>query len=240
MTAVSARAPSGPASAESAARDRRPAWRLPLALAAAAVLALPLDLPVMRWVTNTDLPGSVDKGIRLSEAFSHGFGVAVLLLAVFVLDREHRARVPRLVAGSVLGGTLANCLKLVISRTRPRRFDLDGQILDSFSGWLSLGRLPSVQEGFPSAHAAAGFALATMLSWSYPAGRTLFFALAAISGLQRMHSMAHFPSDVLFGAALGCLGASLCLPGGLIGRRFDRFEARRGFRPLPDDARSGA
>jgi membrane-associated phospholipid phosphatase len=240
MAAVSARAPFEPSSVESSAQHRRLAWRVPLALAAASVLVLPLDLPIMRWVTTVHLPGSVDKAIRLSEAFSHGFGVVVILIAVFVLDREHRARMPRLVAGTVLGGVLANGLKLLVSRTRPRSFDLHGQILDSFSGFLSLGRLPSVQEGFPSAHAAAGFALAVMLSWSYPAGRTFFFVLAAISGLQRMQSMAHFPSDVLFGAALGCLGAYACLPGGVAGRFLDRLEARRALRGSRDGARSGA
>ena len=233
MTAVSAPAPAA------ALRGRSP-WRTPLALAAAAVLILPLDLPAVRFATGGNLPGSVEKAIRLSEAFAHGVGATVILIAVFVLDRANRVRMPRLVAGTVLGGLLANCLKLLVVRTRPRAFDLHGRILDSFSGWLPLGRLPSTQEGFPSAHAATGFALAAMLSWRYPAGRTFFFVLAAVSGLQRVFSSAHFPSDVLFGAALGVLGACLCLPGGAASAPFDRFEARRGITRPGDGARSGA
>lgn len=222
------------------AGGRCAAWTLPLSLAVAGVLLLPLDLAITRWATAGTLPGMVQKAIRISEAFSHGFGAAVILIAVFVLDRSHRARMPRLVAGTLLGGMLANGFKLVVSRTRPRGFDLHGSILDSFSGWLSLGQLASVQEGFPSAHAATGFALAAMLSWAYPAGRTFFFVLAALSGFQRVHSAAHFPSDVLFGAALGCLGAFVCMPGRLIGRGLDRLEERRARRPAPPGEALGA
>lgn len=240
MTLASARADSGSASLQAVAHRRSTRRLVALALATAAVLALPLDLSVMRWATGGHLPGSAEKAIRLSEAFSHGFGAAVILLAVWLLDRGSRSQMPRLVAGTVLGGVLANTLKLVVSRTRPRAFDLDGQILDSFSGWLSFGRLPSTQEGFPSAHAATGFALAAMLSWRYPAGRTLFVVLAVVSGVQRIVSSAHFPSDVLLGAALGVLGASLCLPGGAASAPFDRFESRRAIRRSGDGARSVA
>lgn len=223
MATAPLRTEAGPA--ERGASDRRLAWLVAGALVALGALLLPLDLPVTRWLTGGHLPKVLEKLIRLSEAFSHGFGAATILFAVFLLDRAHRGSMPRLVAGTVLGGALANVLKLLVSRTRPRNFDLHGAVLDSFSGWLSLGRLPSSQEGFPSAHAATGFALAVLLSWRYPAGRPLFFTLAAISGVQRVVSAAHFPSDVVFGAALGCLAGYACLPGGLLGRRFDPLEA---------------
>jgi len=218
------------APAELGGRRRWRAWLVPLALAAAAALTLPLDLPITRWATEGHLPKSIQKAIRLSEAFSHGYGVGAILIAVFVLDRARRTLLPRLIAGTVLGGLLANCLKLLVSRMRPRSFDLHGRILDSFHGFFQFGQRPSTEEGFPSAHAAAGFALAVMLAWRYPEGRTLFFALAVVSGAQRVFSEAHFPSDVLFGAALGCLAGFACLPGGVLGRPFDRLEARLGAR----------
>ncbi len=195
-------------------------------LTALGVLMLPLDLPVTRWATGGHLPKMLAKAINLSEVFNHGTGAGFILLAVLVLDRAHRAVLPRLVAGTLLGGIIANVTKLLVARTRPRDFDLGGQVLDSFAGWLPLGQVPSDYQGFPSAHAATGFALALMLSWRYPAGRIFFFTLAVMSGSQRVFSGAHFPSDVLVGGALGCLGAFACLPGGLLGRRFDRLEAK--------------
>jgi len=213
---------------------------VPLLLAAAGVLVLPLDVPVTRWVTAGNLPRDLEKAVRLSEAFSHGFGTAVILIAVFILDRSHRWLMPRLVVGTVLGGLLANALKMLVSRTRPRSFDLHGPVLDSFSGFFSLRQLPSAQEGFPSAHAATGFALAVMLSWRYPQGRVLFFTLAVVSGAQRVLASAHFPSDVLFGAALGCFAGYACLPGGLLSGRLDRWEARRASSHPPGGAPSAA
>jgi membrane-associated phospholipid phosphatase len=204
----------------------RRAWLVPLLFVAAAVLIVPVDLPVTRWITAGHLPKDFQKAVRLSEAFSHGFGATAVLIAVFVLDRAHRRFMPRLVAGTVLGGLLANTLKMFVSRTRPRNFDLDGHILDTFSAFFSWGQLPSSQEGFPSAHAATGFALAAVLSWRYPHGSVLFYTLAAVSGAQRVFSAAHFPSDVLFGAALGCAAGFACLPGGIFSGTFDRLEAR--------------
>ncbi len=208
-----------------AARYRRLARLVPLLLAGLALLALPLDLPFTRFATGGNLPKTIEKLIRLSEAFSHGYGVLVILLAVFFLDRAHRSVIPRLAAGTALGGMLANTCKLLLERTRPRRFDLHGSVTDSFGTWFPLGALPATQESFPSAHAATGAALAVMLTWRYPQGRPFFVGLAIVSGLQRVFAAAHFPSDVLFGAALGCLAAFACLPGGLLGRHLDRFEA---------------
>jgi membrane-associated phospholipid phosphatase len=208
-----------------AARYRRLGLLVPLGLAVLALLALPLDLPITRFATGENLPKIVEKLIRLTEAFSHGSSVPVIMLAIFFLDRAHRTVIPRLAIGTALGGGLANVCKLFLERTRPRRFDLHGAITDSFGSWLPFGRLPATQESFPSAHAATGAALAVLLCWLYPQGRPFFIGLAIVSGLQRVFAAAHYPSDVLFGAALGCLAAFACLPGGLLGRYFDRFEA---------------
>ncbi|MCE9527851.1 MAG: phosphatase PAP2 family protein, partial [Planctomycetales bacterium] len=43
------------------------------------------------------------------------------------------------------------------------------------------------------------------LAYLYPRGRWLFAILAALVGLQRMHSLNHYLSDVLAGAAIGTL-----------------------------------
>lgn len=219
---------------------RRVGMLLPLSLAGAALLVLPLDLGLTRLALEGHLPRSVEKLIRLSEAFSHGYGAALILVSVYLLDRASRRFLPRMVAGTLLGGFLANGLKLLVSRTRPRRFDLDGNVLDSFSGFIPLGQLPSTEEGFPSAHAATGFALATVLIWRYPQGRWLFVGLAVVSGAQRIFSAAHFPSDVLFGAALGCFAGAACLPGGLLDGPLARLEDRLGLRQPGAESRSGA
>lgn len=212
--------------------------RLGLALAALGLLALPFDLSLTQAALELDLPKTIAKLIRLSEAWSHGYGAAAILIAVFVLDRTGRNEMPRLVAGTILGGLLANLTKLAIARARPRAFDLDGSVLDSFLGFFPLGLGPSTQESFPSAHAATGFALCVVLTWRYPHGRWLFLGLAIVSGAQRVFAEAHYPSDVLIGGALGCLGARACLPGGLVAPPLDRWAERIRRRRGPELAAS--
>ena len=56
---------------------------------------------------------------------------------------------------------------------------------------------------------AAG--LAAALAWKYPRGRWLFATLAMLGVMQRVATLAHYPSDALLGAALGVAGAALFL-----------------------------
>ena len=63
---------------------------------------------------------------------------------------------------------------------------------------------------FPSGHASTAFAAATLIdrnsghAWGIPA-----YALAAVTAVSRVESGRHYPSDVLAGAALGVLSASI-------------------------------
>jgi membrane-associated phospholipid phosphatase len=66
--------------------------------------------------------------------------------------------------------------------------------------------------------------LAIVLAAFYPRGRWLFPACAALAGLQRVLSEAHFASDVLWGAALGCIFAPLCVYGSGLSGIFDKLE----------------
>ena len=60
-------------------------------------------------------------------------------------------------------------------------------------------------QAFPSAHSATAFGFALGLSWLFPKGRWYFFALAILAASQRVLSLAHWTSDVFFGAAVGLL-----------------------------------
>ena len=80
-------------------------------------------------------------------------------------------------------------------------------------------------QSFPSAHTATAAGLAAALIWLYPQGRLLFTLLAVLVGCQRIVSGAHFPSDVLVGAAAGCLVATFFLHVGRLPVWFDRWEA---------------
>jgi membrane-associated phospholipid phosphatase len=147
-------------------------------------------------------------------------------VTIAVLDPGHRQMIPRVLAASLGSGLVANIFKLLLARTRPHHFDLQGETLDSFAGWFPMLGNTSWDQGFPSSHMATAAGLAIVLASIYPRGRWLFPALAALSGFQRVLAEAHFLSDVLWGAAIGCIFASLCIPGGRLSQVFDRLEQR--------------
>jgi membrane-associated phospholipid phosphatase len=199
-------------------------WACAAVLAGLGVAALAVDGPLAVWVESGRAPSFLNKLCGLSEVFGHAAGVLAILAAVGVLDPAHRFAIPRIAAASLGSGLVANVLKLLVARTRPHHFDLTGDALDSFGGWLPLLGNASWQQGFPSSHMATAAGLAIALTCLYPRGRWLFPALAALAGMQRVLSQAHFASDVLWGAAVGCIFAPLCMYGSALARTFDSLE----------------
>lgn len=183
-----------------------PAWLsgLALALVFAAAAATQVDLPLARWIAADNCPGSLAKLCGLAEVFSHGLGAAALVVAVSVLDPANRRRLPWVLALTFGSGLFSNVFKLLVSRIRPRHFDLQQTVSDTFTGWLPLLNAGSPGQSFPSSHAATSAGLTIALIWLYPRGRWLFPVYAGLAGCQRMIVGAHYLSDVLCGAAVGC------------------------------------
>jgi membrane-associated phospholipid phosphatase len=199
---------------------------VPLLLALAGWFVLPVDLGIAQWSLLGNCPDVLDKWFSLCEVVAHGLGVAAILATVAILDPGHRFVLPRLIAASFGAGLLANITKLIVARVRPHSFPFDGTVSDTFSHWLPLWNAGSQFQGFPSAHMATAAGLAVGLAWLYPRGRWLFLFLAVSAGGQRVVSGDHFPSDVLWGAALGSLFATGLFNGGPLSRWFDRMGRR--------------
>jgi membrane-associated phospholipid phosphatase len=201
--------PSAPAAFADPTRARQGVgWRTwfapPVVLLLLAGVALTIDMPVAQWAHGRNYPRVVRELMSLAEAFGHGVGVSVVLLTLYTLDPARRRLLPRSIVAIVAAGCGANLFKLLISRSRPGTTDL--LQLDSwqtFAGWLPLGHNGSPWQSFPSAHTATAVGLALVLSSLYPQGRRLFAVFAAAVGIQRILGGAHFPSDVLAGAAVG-------------------------------------
>ena len=125
-------------------------------------------------------------------------------------------------------GLAADVVKMCILRIRPYDLpsDFHGPVWNTFGQWWPLLSSLSRQQSFPSAHTATACGLAAALVWLYPNGRWLFPLLAVLVGCQRVASGMHYPSDVLAGAATGCLAAVFFLHFGLLPPLFDRLENR--------------
>ena len=197
--------------------------------ALAGTFAFWVDMPIAEYCQQLKVaeewPGELVRFLKMSEVFGHGLGVVIILVTVFFLDPKGRHAIPLLAAAAFGAGLAANCFKLMVARIRPRAFDFSSvnSVWDTFAGLAPFGEGGSRLQSFPSAHTATAVGLAIALAWLYPRGRWLFAFFAFLVACYRIQTSAHFPSDVLFGAALGLLVGNFCINNL---RWFDRFEGK--------------
>ena len=170
------------------------------------------------WLTHPDrlgfLSGDLIRITRLCELFAHGFGVLVVAIGIFSLAPASRVAIPRIVACAFWPGIVAHFLKIQFARIRPIcYFDAQSEVTfpsdhtTTWLGWFHGDTFNTIyaQQSFPSAHTATVFGLAIGMSWAFPRGKYLFIAIATLASIQRVVEFAHWPSDVLAGAAVGIL-----------------------------------
>ncbi len=104
----------------------------------------------------------------------------------------------RLSCGCTLGALLAQVLKRTLNRARPS---------SAIEGFEALTENPDAFS-FPSGHTAAAFGVAVALGGEPGYAGALSATLATGIALSRVYLGAHYPLDVLVGAALGS-GAGL-------------------------------
>ena len=137
--------------------------------------------------------------------FAPTWGVAAL--AMWLHERPEAAaraaaRAWYLVTVVIVGGLLAEVLKLLLRRERPNANDG----LYGFRAWSDH---PFSTSGlaWPSSHTMVAFAAATALARLVPRARWVWYVLAAGCGVTRILAHAHFLSDVTLGALFGwCVG----------------------------------
>lgn len=193
---------------------RIPAWILCAILATAALV---VDMPLQQLLRDHPPRGDVARLLMLCEFFGFGWTVALIVLAVWVLDHRHMLDyrrwqvVPQIILYAYGAGLAANLLKCFVARTRPRCLtDFSGDVWSTFvgmSGWID--PWTSDIQSFPSGHAATAVGLAIGLGRYYPRGKWLFATYAALACMQRVVAEAHFLSDVIIGAAVAMALASL-------------------------------
>lgn len=143
------------------------------------------------WLGN-DLPNGLH--VPIEAAMQDGTLGAVAVVALIALAmRRARTALTVLVAG-VGAWLIVPLLKRAIARPRPTDLLHDVVVRGHHPGGF----------GFPSGHTAVAFAVASALVPDLPRRvRPFVWILAVIVGFARVYVGAHFPLDVLGGAALG-------------------------------------
>jgi len=125
-----------------------------------------------------------------------------LLLVWFLVSRRRHAVLAAFLA-LVIVGVIVNPLKVTVGKARPH------QVLRAQAAGQS-DRQPTHGLSFPSGDTAAAFAVTTAVlpAVGWPLRLLLLGACAGIGSL-RIAALAHYPSDVLCGAAIGLLAGWL-------------------------------
>jgi undecaprenyl-diphosphatase len=107
-------------------------------------------------------------------------------------------------ATALASGLFSQVIKHLFGRARPQLMSLVGPFhFDTFA-------LSARYGSFPSGHTVTAFAVAAALGFFAPRWRWPLIALACLVAVSRVGVGAHYPSDVLAGAALG-IGTTLLL-----------------------------
>jgi membrane-associated phospholipid phosphatase len=130
-------------------------------------------------------------------------GLPLGFLATGIIQKNKKAEE----AGTLLAATavfnfgITTGMKYLVDRKRPFKALRDVHTKGA------LETSPS----FPSGHTSAAFAMATMLSLSYPKWYVIIpsYTWASLAGYSRMAIGMHYPSDVLVGAIVGAGSAFL-------------------------------
>jgi len=171
-------------------------------LALVPLLVLFLDGSVRNFVLSVQGPWGLLVATWVSSAgdgLVNALVAAVIMAAGLLLHRPREVSAGRLgLVAVILGGLSVQIPKHLFCRSRPLA-EGAGQFFIS-SPCLGKG---SWLKSFPSGHSVTAFALAYVLSQTYPKWSPLFYALATLVALSRVYLASHFPSDIVAGAALG-------------------------------------
>lgn len=199
-------------------QDQKDIWLFPVRLAkghqwlptiavtgvtAALIVADPPDTGYFRRTStfhtfNNAFSGSITAGeIAL---------VPVAFLAVGHFHHNSYAEKTALLAGEAVADSevLGEVLKLATRRLRPSDIPPSGPFNDTFFNSRVTGA--GFNSSFPSGHATAAFAVATVFAHRYRQHRWVpwvAYGAASLISFSRVTNQAHFPSDVFLGAALG-------------------------------------
>ncbi len=208
-------------------------WLIWIFLVAAGCISMGVDVALSRVMVTGNplhwqgkLRDQIHELLGSFEPFGQPPAVLAVALAIY-LCAGNRWRVAfRMAASFALASLAPNLIKMCIARVRPRNFNFDGTVFDTFQGLFWGPGGGTANQSFPSAHTTVAIAFGLALAAVFPRGRWLFMTLAILVALQRIECGAHYLSDTLFAASLAWLIHLAVFGNGPLGRWFDKLDAK--------------
>ncbi len=151
-----------------------------------------MELSFLYAIPRTPLLDSIFLAItRIAGSYGQLWVIIAVLLLLFKKTRRTGAAVLIAYIGAFLIGQYG--LKYLVSRPRPCQVDQAFELLVA---------RPS-NSSFPSTHSAWAFGAATAVFMRFWKAGAVAYTAAALIAFSRLYLFVHFPTDVLFGMALG-------------------------------------
>lgn len=212
----------------------RVAWGPVAGLVVLGLALIPFDGPIGAWVVaaGRGLTGDVRREIEAWGQYGQGVCVAVVAVVFVRLAPWRWRRVLDLIGAAGLTWAVTFAIKVLVGRPRPRLGDAGafvgpfsaypvGESAEARHSWEVWARVSSDLWSMPSSHVAYAAMLSVFIAAMEPRLRWLAAALTGVVALSRVVVGAHYPSDVLVGAAVGLACGQLVVGRGLGVRGLD-------------------
>lgn len=176
-------------------------------LVGASVVLMILERLGLPTTLQLEFKGDIKRETRWLAQYGQAVSALVASALVWELDNDHERRtrtIIALLAASIGAALIGMLIKKLTGRVRPGR-EHGGKFLGpslSHANW---------RESFPSNHTASALAMSAVLASVYPHAAITFWTLGIACAILRYILDAHWPSDVMGGAALGLATAMVTL-----------------------------
>ncbi|QYK48822.1 MAG: phosphatase PAP2 family protein [Phycisphaeraceae bacterium] len=204
------------------------AWARPLIITALATSCLlPFDGIIARASRDAAIGGDFRRVLGWFGEYGQGGMIILTAALVFLLDKHNARRLLDYALALMLAAAATLPLKMLTGRPRPRESMLETYTHLDFLGpfgahpfspevgvrhaWEFWSDTNAALWSMPSSHVVYAVVMSVWLAALYPPLRTLAWILAALVAIARVLFGAHYPTDVIVGAALGYLIATPCI-----------------------------
>lgn len=173
---------------------RRPPVVVPLCAAAALAILIAADESIVRLHLSINWSGS----LNALEHFGSAWGNFILTTAALVISLlSDRVSLRHLIVALPLQAVVVHLLKWSAGRVRPCDA-ADALLFDPFS---------PIHDSWPSGHASLAWTIALVFVIRRSRAASIWVAAAHFICWARLHTGAHFPSDLFAGAMVGWIAA---------------------------------